>query len=74
MLTTRSNPRVLTVPSGVTRRWMYRSLPIAAACAAPAARAHDGHGLPGAHWHASDVWGFVVMAALVGLAWWIGRK
>lgn len=38
-----------------------------------AARAHDGHGLFGAHWHASDVFGFVAACAAVGLAVWLGR-
>jgi hypothetical protein len=35
--------------------------------------AHEGHGLMGDHWHASDAWGFVVLAALVGVAWWSSR-
>ena len=39
--------------------------------------AHDGHGLSGAHWHATDTWGLVLMVAV---AVWIitgrpgGRK
>ena len=37
--------------------------------------AHDGHGLGnGAHWHATDVWGFVVVGALSALAIWIARE
>lgn len=36
--------------------------------------AHDGHGLGGSHWHATDVLGFVVAAALVGLAIYLGKK
>ena len=39
-----------------------------------AAWAHDGHGLGGAHWHATDALGFVGVAALVALSWWLGRK
>ena len=40
------------------------------------ARAHEGHGLPGAdHWHATDVFGYIALAALVGAVWWwSGRK
>jgi len=34
--------------------------------------AHDGHGLSGTHWHASDVWGFVVVG-LVALGIWLTR-
>jgi GAF domain-containing protein len=35
--------------------------------------AHDGHGLKGMHWHATDVWGFVALAALVAAAIWLSR-
>ena len=43
--------------------------------ATAAAHAHDGHGPSGAHWHATDVAGFVIAAvALAALAWWRGRK
>jgi uncharacterized membrane protein YdcZ (DUF606 family) len=38
-----------------------------------AAFAHDGHGLFGAHWHASDAWGFAVLCVLVAAAWWATR-
>ena len=39
------------------------------------ARAHEGHGLAGSHWHATDAWGFVAAGALVVLAlWWRGRR
>ena len=37
--------------------------------------AHSGHGLGGGtHWHATDVWGFVVVGTLSALAVWIARK
>jgi hypothetical protein len=36
--------------------------------------AHDGHGLTGAHWHATDVWGFVVVGCLSAAALWFARK
>ena len=42
-------------------------------CAA-GAFAHDGHGLIGAHWHATDSLGFVVVAALAAAAVWLSRK
>ena len=42
--------------------------------AATLAHAHDGHGLAGAHWHASDAWGFVVIALLVGGVLWMRGK
>jgi hypothetical protein len=40
---------------------------------AASAHAHDGHGLSGVHWHASDTWGFVAFAAVVALAIWSSR-
>jgi hypothetical protein len=38
------------------------------------ALAHEGHGLPGiAHWHATDVLGFTLVALLAGIAIWLSR-
>lgn len=60
-----------------------RALPPLAALASAAAwlpatpaLAHEGHGLPGhAHWHATDVLGFVALAVgVAALVWWRGRK
>jgi hypothetical protein len=34
---------------------------------------HDGHGLTGNHWHMTDAWGFIALAAAVGLAAWLSR-
>ena len=38
--------------------------------------AHEGHGMPGfAHWHASDVLGFVAgVAAIAAVIWFKGGK
>ena len=47
-------------------------IPTLASSALPAL-AHDGHGLFGSHWHASDALGFVVAGLLV-LAVWAARK
>ncbi len=38
------------------------------------ALAHDGHGLGGHHWHATDALGFVVAVALVAVAVYFGKK
>ena len=39
------------------------------------AAAHEGHGAPGAaHWHATDAWGFLALAVVLGLLWWQRRK
>ena len=32
--------------------------------------AHEGHGLSGSHWHASDAFGFVAALVVVALLWW----
>ena len=57
---------------------MKKTLPaVLPALMTPAlALAHEGHGLPGsAHWHATDVVGWIVGAAVVAAAaWWIRRK
>jgi hypothetical protein len=43
-------------------------------CTLPA-RAHEGHGLPGvAHWHGTDVLGFMAAIAVVALIWFRGDK
>ena len=39
------------------------------------AHAHEGHGLPGvAHWHASDTWGWLAVAAIAAAAFAWGRR
>ena len=35
--------------------------------------AHDVRSLTSSHWHASDVFGFVILAAAIGLTLWFGR-
>ena len=35
--------------------------------------AHDGHGLTGSHWHATDTAGLVLVAVLAGIALWFSR-
>ena len=41
---------------------------------ATAVSAHEGHGLMGTHWHATDTLGFVAVAAMVAVAVWLSRK
>jgi hypothetical protein len=48
---------------------------IASALAAASAHAHEGHGIDGGHWHATDAVGFLVVGVVAaGLAWWMRRK
>ncbi len=44
------------------------------ALSAAQAHAHDGHGLAGSHWHASDTWGFVAIAAIAAVVVWLSRN
>ncbi|HYE40939.1 MAG TPA: hypothetical protein VEB23_13470 [Ramlibacter sp.] len=40
----------------------------------PALHAHPGHGMVAAsHWHASDLWGFLLLGAAVLAAIWFSR-
>ena len=47
--------------------WFATLLPLGAS-------AHDGHGLGGTHWHATDTLGFVVLALAITLAIWASRR
>ena len=38
------------------------------------AQAHDGHGMSGAHWHATDAVGWVVAIALAIAGWYFGSR
>lgn len=42
--------------------------------ASASASAHDGHGLVGTHWHATDTLGFVLVAVLALAAAWFSGK
>ena len=41
---------------------------------AASAFAHDGHGMPGTHWHASDTWGFVGGVVAVAIGWFLAKR
>ncbi|MCB2000312.1 MAG: hypothetical protein KDH93_14705 [Rhodoferax sp.] len=43
------------------------------ALAALPAQAHDGHGMSGGHWHATDAWGLVGLAVALAAAVWFTR-
>jgi hypothetical protein len=52
------------------------ALSLAALTLVSPVQAHPGHGEDGSHWHASDLFGFVLLAAVAlgVLGWWRGRK
>ena len=35
--------------------------------------AHEGHGMPGSHWHSTDTLGFIVVAAIFAATLWFSR-
>ena len=46
-----------------------------AAVAPTLAVAHDGHGMPSVmHFHASDAWGFAMLAAVAVGVFWLARR
>jgi hypothetical protein len=53
-------------------RWLMTL--IGAASIGGAALAHEGHGLEGAHWHATDSWGWIALAVVVAAAIWAARR
>ena len=64
---------------GATMRSRFLNATILIAAYAMSTRAsiafaHDGHGLAGSHWHATDVLGFVVVGGLAAAAIWVSRK
>ena len=59
----------------MTRRLAPRLSAAFTACTgAASALAHDGHGLTGGHWHATDAAVYIALAAAVVAALWLGRK
>jgi hypothetical protein len=38
------------------------------------ALAHPGHGLTAPHWHASDLWGYVLLAGVAAASAWFARR
>ncbi len=47
---------------------------LALSTATTAVFAHNGHGLEGSHWHATDAGSFVVLGAIVAMAVWLSRS
>ncbi len=58
------------------RRFLaHPTLAAAALLTGPAAWAHSGHGLgDGAHWHATDAWGWALGLAVAAVALWLARR
>jgi len=48
-------------------RCLRKLATLAALAANATAWAHDGHGMEGSHWHATDIWGLLAIAAAAAL-------
>ena len=52
----------------------FKTIAIAASSTgAGSVLAHEGHGLFGSHWHATDVLGFIGVAVALAVAVWLSR-
>ena len=52
----------------------YFATALAGALTQMGAHAHDGHGMAGAHWHATDAMGWLVAIALAVAGWYFGSR
>ncbi len=48
-------------------RCLRSTAALATLAANAAAWAHEGHGMEGGHWHATDIWGLLAVAAAAAL-------
>ena len=48
-------------------RCLRSTAALATLAASAAAWAHEGHGMEGGHWHATDIWGLLAVAAVAAL-------
>jgi hypothetical protein len=53
---------------------MKHALALSAALMTSSAFAHEGHGLVGSHWHATDPWGLIALVLVVAAALWAARR
>jgi len=54
-------------PTSLQSRCLRKLATLAALAANATAWAHDGHGMEGSHWHATDIWGLLAIAAAAAL-------
>ena len=54
-------------PSTLQSRCLRSTAALATLAASAAAWAHEGHGMEGGHWHATDIWGLLAVAAAAAL-------
>jgi len=54
-------------PTTLQSRCLRNGAALTALAASAAAWAHEGHGMEGGHWHATDIWGLLAVAAAAAL-------
>ena len=54
-------------PTSLQSRCLRKLATLAALAANATAWAHEGHGMEGSHWHATDIWGLLAVAAAAAL-------
>jgi|LauGreDrversion2_5_1035112.scaffolds.fasta_scaffold195481_2 MYXO-CTERM domain-containing protein len=57
----------LSVPQG---RWTRTTVALTTLAAHASTWAHEGHGMEGGHWHATDSWGLLAAAVLAALVFY----
>ena len=64
-------PKEPAMPSPATQgRWKPSAVALATLAAHVSTWAHEGHGLGGSHWHATDSWGVLAAAVLAALVFY----
>jgi len=62
------------MPSHILQsRWIKAATALATLALHASTWAHEGHGMEGSHWHATDSWGVLAAAVVAGLVF-RGRK
>ena len=56
-------------PTSLQSRCLRKLATLAALAANATAWAHDGHGMEGSHWHATDLLGLLVGLGVAALTW-----
>ena len=57
-----------TMPSpALPGRWIQTAAALAMLTVHASTWAHQGHGMEGSHWHATDIWGVLAVAAAAAL-------
>ena len=54
-------------PTALQSRCLRNGAALTALAASATAWAHEGHGMEGSHWHATDIWGLLAIAAAAAL-------